>query len=70
MAQVIAVGILIVALVVLSVCITGGIVMLIWNALAVYFGFKVITFGVGILISLALGIIGSYFKSTIKKESK
>ncbi len=37
-----------------------------WNALAGYFGFRPITFGIAFLIVLALSLIGSFFKTNSK----
>lgn len=46
---------------------SGLIIMLVWNVIAGFFGFKTITFWVAVAISVALSIIGGAFKSTIKK---
>ena len=54
----------------ISVCygISGFIIMFVWNLLANYFGFKTITFVIGITISLALSIVGGVFKTTVNKK--
>ena len=43
------------------------IIWVVWNALAVYFGFKAITFGIAMLVCLALNIIGNAFKNSDSK---
>ena len=55
----------ILALLCVGCAISGFIIMLVWNALGAYFGFKLITFWIGVAISFALSIVGSVFKSTI-----
>jgi len=42
------------------------ILMLVWNFLAGYFGFKIITFWVAVAITVFLSIVGSFFKSSGK----
>lgn len=42
--------------------------MLVWNVLASYFGFKVITFYIACWVTLGLSILSGYFKSFNDKK--
>ncbi len=53
-------------LVVACFFISALVIMLVWNALAAYFGFKAISFWIAALISIALSIVGGSFKSSSK----
>lgn len=60
-------AVVIIAIVFLVVALQGWIVMMLWNLLAGYFGFKTVTFWIACGIALALSVVGGYFKSTTKK---
>lgn len=42
--------------------------MLAWNFLAGYFGFQTITFTISMVIVFLLGLVGGFFKTTVKKD--
>lgn len=54
------------ALVIVTAVVMAWIVMVVWGALALTFGFTTIGFGTAFLICIALSIVGSYFKSPVK----
>lgn len=54
-------ALLIVVMVVSVFCLSGWIIMLIWGALAKYFGFRTITFGMSLLIALVLLVATEVF---------
>lgn len=53
---------LIVALIALSM-LGAWVVMVVWGALALTFGFRTIGFGTAVLVCIALSIVGGYFKN-------
>lgn len=59
-AVLIFVGIFLVILAMLAL--TAFVLMLIWNGLAGYFGFKPIDFGIAMLIVIAIAFVASFFK--------
>ena len=63
---VIIIGVMIILTIVYGI--SGAIIMFVWNLLANYFGFKTITFVIGIAVSLALSIVGGVFKTTVNKK--
>lgn len=57
----------VIAFVALLFLISSFVIMLVWNALAEYFGFKTINLFIAFLISISLSIVGGAFRSNVKK---
>lgn len=53
---------------VLVLVIQAWVLMLGWNFLAAYFGFQEISFLVSLVIVILLGLVGGFFKTTVKKD--
>lgn len=62
------VGLVLLAVLLVIICfgISGLVIMWVWNALAHYFGFKSITFIIGLLIAIGLSVVGGFFKGSTK----
>lgn len=45
----------------------GWLIMLLWGALAPLFGAATIGFGTAVLVGMALGVVGSYFRSPSRR---
>lgn len=50
-------------LIALTVAFNAWVIMVLWGALASVFGFATIGFGTAVLVSLALTVVGSFFKN-------
>lgn len=57
-------AVIIIVIVVGSIALSAWIIMLLWGALAHAFDFSTISFKVAVLVSLALSLVGSFFKSS------
>ena len=58
----------VIALIVAVFLFQAWLVMVVWNALAAYFGFKAITFAISACIVLGLGIVSSAVKTAVGKS--
>ena len=58
----------VIALIVAVFLFQAWLVMVLWNALAAYFGFKAITFAISACIVLAIGIVSSTVKTALGKN--
>ena len=57
---------LVILLLIVGFGLSGLIIMLVWNVIASFFGFKTITIWVAVAISVAISIVGGAFKSSRK----